>query len=427
MWRSYVKMVLVICYCYSVSAKELDFVEATKMALENNNDLKSLRAQSSSFKYKSAQSMAPNSPSVAYQKNDISGFDPGAQASSETITLNYTLNFPGKSLNQSSSFKHQAESLREDSLAKEIELMSLLYVNMSSQYANEELIKVLTEEIKKSKDIIQIQEKKYSTGQVSQVDILNSRVTLAKIEQDLLTVRNEQSLLQNDFLNLLGRPEENYTAKKIEFSTQNFKILTVAELTEFMNKNKPALKSAQAQIESLKSSLNYASMQALPDFQFSAGVTQWNRPNAAPISGLTRDYNFGVSISIPLFFPMNELQGVNSAKADLQASEDKSKAVLAQATSDLINAHTSFQSSTTELDKMLKVVLPAAKASYQLTLSSYSMGKTDFLRLSESRSNYIQAQKDIITKKRSINQTYVQLLQIVGCDFERKEGPHACN
>jgi outer membrane protein TolC len=312
-------------------------------------------------------------------------------------------------------------------LAKEIELMSLLYVNMSSQYANDELIKVLSEEIKKSKDIIQIQEKKYSTGQVSQVDILNSRVTLAKIEQDLLTVKNEQSLLQNDFLNILGRPEESYTAKKIEFSTQNFKILSVSELTDLMGKNKPALKSAQAQIESLKSTLNYASMQALPDFQFSAGVTQWNRPNAAPITGLTRDYNFGVSIAIPLFFPMNELQGVSSAKADLQASEDKSKAVLAQATSDLINAHTSFQSLTNELDKMLKVVLPAAKASYQLTLSSYSMGKTDFLRLSESRSNYIQAQKDIITKKRSINQTYVQLLQIVGCDFERKEGPHACN
>lgn len=251
-------------------------------------------------------------------------------------------------------------------------------------------------------------------------------MTLAKLEQELLSLRNEQILLNNEFYNILGRPNDTFTAKLESFSVVTKIDLDVNQLIEIMKKNRSTLKSQDHQVESLKNSLTYSSLQGLPDFQFTTGVTQWNRPEAAPISGLTRDYNFGITITIPLFLPMNEWQGIKSAQADLENAENKRKALLAQSISDLSNAYVAYKASIDELERLTKVILPAARASYQLTLSSYSNGKTDFLRLNEARSTFLQTEKDIIVKRKKINQSYVELLQAVGCEFIKKDGPHAC-
>jgi len=71
-------------------------------------------------------------------------------------------------------------------------------------------------------------------------------------------------------------------------------------------------------------------------------------------------------------------------------------------------------------------VVPAAKASYDLTLLTYSLGKADFFQLDVSRKAWFDSQKDLLTKKQSVAQFYNQFISEVGCDFSKSEGPHAC-
>ncbi|MGZ3802158.1 MAG: TolC family protein [Bdellovibrio sp.] len=408
--------------------QSLSFNEAAAIALENNQDLKAIRLQAVGLRFKAAQALGPNSPTLSYQKNDMADLNPGLTPASEQWQISYTLLFPGKSLSLSSSLEHQSKAAQEDSVGKEIDVLSALYSTMVATSANEVLESILVEEIKKAKDLITLQEKKYATGQAAQVDILNSRVNLSRLELDLLSTHNEHAQLLNSFMNILGRPEGKLYIPQTDSSI--FKVIDVPSLEflqEKMFKNKPQLKSVRFQQKSYESMVLNARLNPLPDFQFNAGMNNYLSASAAAVPGLNRDYLMGVSITIPLFYPFNDLQALRSAKADLEIAEIKVRATELNSVSDLMTTYTSFASLVKEIKQLNEIVLPAAKASYKLTRSAYSMGRADFLRLNDARSTYIQSEKDFINKKKSLAQIYVQLLQTVGCDFNSKEtGPHSC-
>jgi cobalt-zinc-cadmium efflux system outer membrane protein len=422
---------LAIILCFAVSprvlGRELSYEEATSIALENNVDLRALRLQSISFREKSRQALSPNSPVLSLSRNDLPGLDPNETPGNEQYTIAYTLGFPGKAFLQSASFKHLGEAAREDAYGKEIELMAQIFNNMAGQQANHQLGEMLQGEIKKAKDLIRLQETRYSLGQGSQADILNAKVALSKLQQDELNNRNEYISLENDFYNLLGNPaESSLQAKSNGEPVYPNKIPGINALRDLMEKNKPGIKSADSQVGSSESLVSAASLQALPDVQLSLGMNNYKIPAAAPIAGLTRDYNMGISVTLPIFFPINEWSGIRAARADRDVAQARRDSIRFTSRSELISTYTNFHSSRLSLEQMQSVVIPAAHASYQLTLSSYSRGKVDYLRLADARSTFIQAEKDLNAKKRQLAQAFYQLIQNVGCDFTKQEGPHAC-
>lgn len=73
-----------------------------------------------------------------------------------------------------------------------------------------------------------------------------------------------------------------------------------------------------------------------------------------------------------------------------------------------------------------KLVVPAAKASYDLTLLTYGLGKADYFMLNQSRQAWHDAQRDMLTKRQSAAQFYNQVITLMGCDIAKTEGPNAC-
>jgi outer membrane protein TolC len=151
----------------------------------------------------------------------------------------------------------------------------------------------------------------------------------------------------------------------------------------------------------------------------------WNY-GGNPIPGVTRDYNMGIGIAIPIFFPFNELAGMKAARRDVSNAEYQLESLRIQAVADLQTIYMSIQAAEREVDNLTRFVVPAAKASYELTLLTYSLGKADYFRLNESRRAWLDAERDLLTKRQNAAQLYNQLIAQVGCDFSRNEGPHAC-
>jgi outer membrane protein TolC len=370
----------------------VSFPQAVEIALENNFDLRALRLQNNSLREKSRQALSPNSPTLSYMKNDLPGLDPSNTPANEQMTLSYTLGVPGKAFAQASSMRHQAEASREDAFGKEIELMAAIFNNMYGQISNQELEKILLEEIKKAGDLIKLQETRYSVGQGLQADILNARVALSRLQQDELTNRNEKLSLENQFSNLLGKaPIDCPQPLLTETHFIPERIQGLESLANVMFKSRPSLHSAELSAAAAESQVTAAELQALPDFQLSAGMNDYKISGAAPVQGLTRSYNVGITVTLPLFFPINELTGIRAAKADLETARAKSELGRASARIDLITNYTNFTSSQFSIDQMIKVVIPAARASYELTLSTYARGKSDYLRLADARGTFIQA------------------------------------
>lgn len=412
-----------------VAPRTLNFEEASHLALSANPDLLTLRYQEEAQRYRSRQALAPNNPVFNVAKNDVPGFGLNASGASTVYSLNYTLGFPGKSFSQSSASFSLAESLREQALAKEIDILvalSNVYILLT---ADEILFNFLNEEELKAEQIVNLLDKKYSAAQAAQADLLNARVVVANLKHDILDNRNDHDQLITQFRNLIKKPNSDDYLPLIPESIAIPKLKkTFPELTELMLKNRHQLRSAKKQVDASSSALTNATLTALPDFQLTASMNVYNVPTAAPNNGLTRDYSFGAGIAVPIFFPFNELSGIQAASRDKFAAESQEESQRLQALADLRTAFTTYNSAQKAVDNFENLVIPASKASYELTRTAYSLAnKADFFVLNDARKNWVQAQKDLLAKQVLAAQSFNQIVQQVGCNIVNGDGPHACH
>jgi len=414
---------------FSASEKPiyLSFDDAVKLALNGNPDLAAVRSQEEALKLRSRQALSPNNPVLSYQGTDTPGFDPSIQPAETTYQINFTLGFPGKALAQSAALRHQSEATRELGIAKEIDLIIQLSNNYVAFVINDIFNRLLKEEQDKDTHLMKLLEKKFATSQAAKTDLLNAKVVSAQIQQEILANRNDYEVLTTQFRQLIKKPERTdlYPSIPREVVVPELN-KSFEELSKLMLRNQHTLMASDLQVAAAQSSLTLASLQPLPDFQLMTAVNIWNSIPGEPIPGVSRDYSFGVGIAIPLFFPFNELTGIKAAQKDLSTADYQSQSAHLNSMAALQTTYTSLKAAQKEAENLAKLVVPAAKASYDLTLLTYSLGKADFFRLNESRRSWFESQKSLLAKKQAVAQFYNQFIQQVGCDFTKREGSHAC-
>lgn len=411
----------------STPAQYLNYGEAVQVALHDNADLLALREQESSFKIRSQQALAPNNPVFSIVKTDVPGFSVSQMAAEDQYQVTYVLGFPGKAFQASALIRFQAEATRELAYAKEIDLMTSLSNNFVAFANNQKIYDFLLDEQRRDKDLKRLLEKKFAASQAAKVDLLNAEVVSQGLAQSVLENRNEFETLVTQFRQLIRRPDDRnlYPAVARDIVVPEV-TQSLDALTDLMLSRRPALRGGARQVAGSEASLTLAKLSLLPDFQFSAGINVWNQPNAAPNPGVLRDYALGVGIAIPLFFPFNEFQGINAARHDLAAARSTFESLRIQALADLQTAYTGYVASRKELDSLSKLVIPAAKASYDLTLLTYGLGRADYFRLNEARKSWLDSEKSYLAKRQTHAQLYNQMIAQVGCDFATSEGPYAC-
>ncbi|MBI3556870.1 MAG: TolC family protein [Deltaproteobacteria bacterium] len=408
--------------------KVLSFADASRFALGLNPDLIALRYQEEAQRYRSRQALAPNNPVFAVSKNDMPGLSVTSEGASTVYTLSFTLGFPGKAISASSANRHQAEAIREQSAAKEIDLLVALSNNYVALAANQKLGNFLNEEFRKAQQLVKVLEKKYAAAQAAQADLLNAKVVVANLSHDLLDNQNDYQLQLTQFRNLIKKPgSTEYVPLVPEQIVIPRLKKSLDELSKLMLRNRHQLKSGQSQLEATQSNLTAAMLSPLPDLQLTGGLNIYHVATAGPVPGVERDYSLGIGIAVPIFFPFNELSGIQAATRDRDAAEAQAESQRLSAVADLQTAYTSFQSAQKSIDNFLGLVLPAAKASYELTLTTYSLGKADYFILNEARKTWTQAQKDMLAKQVATAQLFNQIVQQVGCDSNSEGGPDGCH
>jgi outer membrane protein TolC len=411
-----------------LAIQHLSYEEAAVMALRDNPDLLAIRDAEEGFKLRSKQALSPNNPVFSYTRADVPGFSLSQEAAQTVYQINYTLGFPGKAFSQSATIRHQAESTREQALGKEVDLLVALSNNYIAFSVNQTFRKILIDEQKKDAELLKLLEKKYAASQAAKVDLLNAKVVSETIAQSILANQNDYDILVTQFLQLIRRPGEKgllpIIPEKIIIPPvgQSFE-----ELTGTMSRNRHSIIAAEKSVEGSQSSLTNTDLQAFPDFQFTAGVNNWISSSAAPNPGVLRDYTFGIAMSVPIFFPFNELVGIHAAQTDLGTAEALLDSARIQAVADLQTTYTSLIAADRELNGLEKLVLPAARESYGLTALTYSLGKADYFMLNQSRNTWLDSERQMLSKKQQVANLYNQLVDQVGCDITRTEGPHACH
>jgi outer membrane protein TolC len=404
----------------------LSFDEAARIALRENVDLQALRNLEAALKFQSRQALSPNNPVLSFTKNDIPGFNPGEDPAQTVYMLNWTLGFPGKAWSSSSALRHQAEAAGQNVVNQEIALMNSLSNAYASFANNQAFYEFLLDEQKQDKELRRLIERKYAASQAAKVDILNQEVTTQQIAQAILQNRNDYAVQLTQFRQLLRRPEDHTLFPKLPDKIAIPAVKqTFEQLVPVLLRNNHAINAARHTEESAASQLHVAQLQAFPDLQLSAGINKW-KPTPAPNQGLTRDYTLGLGLSIPIWFPFNELNGIHAAEESRAAAENQATSQQLQAIAALQTAYTSFGAALKDLEASEKLVVPAAKAAYDLTLLTYGLGKADYFVLGQARKTWHDSMRDMLTKRQAAVQLYTQLIAQMGCDIASTEGPYVC-
>lgn len=405
----------------------LSYADAATEMLKNNPDLLTNRAQEESLKFKSIQALSPNEPTLSLIKTDITSPSIFNEGGATIYAGAWTLGFPGKALASSRQFEHQAQAQRETSFQKEIELLTTLSNTYVELAVAGNTLKTLHEELIRAEQTIYLTQKRYSSAQAAQTDILNAKFYKTSVEHDILAQEAARDGFLIQFRSLLRRPEDATLFPEIASDWSNFGIdRNFTDLKNLMFDNRPALRAIVFQKNAASSALTAASLSAFPDLQFTATRNVYHIASAAPVTGLNLSYTVGLGIVIPIFYPFNELSGLKAARMDYLAAESAEDSARINLISELQNLYTKYQSESRLYKSTDELVIPAAKANYSLSLKTFEAGKLDYLKLLDARKNWIQAQRDLLEHKKNLAETVNQITLEVGCDWVRKGVPHAC-
>lgn len=411
----------------AVHARSLSFDEALAIALNENPELLSLQNQSESLKAQASQALSPNNPMFFVNRTDSQYPQPFSKSGITSVGMSIALGFPGKAVLQRRSIRYQSESTAQQARAKEIELIT----NLSDIYValaiNAKLHGVLAEERRRIKTLLPVAQEQFKVGKGSETDVLNLKVVDGNLAVELVNLDAERNTLLARFHQVINRPNDTDIEPLVP-KTVNIPAINQStdRLVAILEVNRPGLKAVAAQRKSAEESLKRAKMSPLPDFVLSGQVNNAHSPAMTNLPGYQRTYTFGGGITIPIFYPANEHYGIKAAKRDLDVAKNQERNEYLVAVSDLHVAFSNLQTARAQVRNYSHLVVPAARANYDLVMTNYTVGKMGYVQLNDARDDWLQAQRGYLTTLLSGVKLFNMIVREMGCDPSGSAGYYAC-
>jgi cobalt-zinc-cadmium efflux system outer membrane protein len=410
----------------SVFALALTLQEATLKAKENSPDIQQLNAQYNSAVQKTWLAIAPAEPTLSISENDMTKSFHLGTAASKVIQFQQVVGFPGRAWLNRSQLHYQAEAIRYQLRAMELQVS----VNLKSAYFNLQLAQKniqLNDDTKLAFErIMEIAKRRYESGAAAQVDFINAQVALLSNENDLADLLTAEKIARAQLNVFLKLPIE--TAIQVEpIKMTKYSKIDLAEAGSKMMEHRNELNAVRATESSTEKAYKLAWMSLLPDFQFTLGTSEYRMRYASPYSSVpdlanagqwpTRTYSAGVQITIPLWFMFNERAVISGASSDRAAAQYNVDIVYNQSKVALEAAVEKLNSTEEKIANFEKRILPLSDQAFKLALLDYSSGKVDFQTLASTATSRRQARLSYATAVVNYLSTYATYGQLIGEEF----------
>ncbi len=285
--------------------------------------------------------------------------------------------FPGKlSLRgKIASFEAQMAQLQYQAARQEIirQVKSAYY----ELFLIHKAIEIRQKHLDLNRGFSKIAETKYTTGTVSQGDVLKALVEVSDLSKEVLVLvqrRRATEAKLNTLLNRLpqtplGTPEECEAVKVTQ---------TLEDLQKVALDNRPELEATQLAVQRSRTDQKLARKEYYPDFMID--VAYWN------VQDNLNRWMLMVEAKIPLAFWSKGRHDARLKEAKIEerlsnsAYEDLKNHVLYEVEDALINV----QVAESEIKLYRDVILPQAQQTLEAVTASYRTGRASFLNLIDS-------------------------------------------
>ncbi len=269
----------------------------------------------------------------------------------------------------------------------------MLEAQVKTQYVQAAVAKALLAVTREARDnsaqVLDIVQKRYDAGAVSEADLL--RVKTDTLEADDAVNGAERDLREAKvaLAYLLGvrqlvpdfDVDEGLLQRRIGVPAESLDRATV--LREALA-NRPDLASARRRAESAVAAVDYTKRTRFPDIAiWGSYASQGTGEN--PIQPST--VMFGISAPLPLFY---QNQGeVEQAEAEVRSGDAAAAKVEAQVVSDVEGARAALETARIRLDRMDKSLLVSARRARDLVAAMYEKGAASLLEMLDSQRTFL--------------------------------------
>lgn len=325
----------------------------------------------------------------------------------QTIPFPTTLLLRGQAASKDAQIAYQRYKEEERDIAWHLEQPYYeLYLTKKTQDALRD-VRMLLETLARAVQA------RYETNRASQQDLLKTHIELAKIDNELFAVTQQEHLAEAHVSHLLDRsletryrlaPEE--PAAWLGFSRP--------ELEQVAMATRPELKALELGIARAKISRALARTSWLPDL-----TGRWEARQFKGEGGL-REHDTFIGVTVPVW---SLLKGAGGEWESAQREVQEAKAMYAEMKNEVLlavhEAHVKVKIAEHALQVYEQSILPQARQQVGVALASYEAGRTEFLDLIDAERTLKDVQISYYKVKADHERGLSDLRLAVGGTFEQ--------
>jgi len=415
--------ILVPVTCWSQSDKPLLKVdELLQEAVQNNPEILASKKKWEVFKEKVPQASALPDPMFGF---GIISLPTNFRFREEDMTMkefsvSQMFPFYGKRKLMGEMAEKEADSVYneiQERVNRIIREVKMAYYELSHVYRT-------TEVVQRNKRILEdfakIAETRYAVGEGIQQDVLKAHIEISKMVDELIMLDQRRRAMEAKLIALLNRPPESTVGKPEEVTFRKFP-LTVEELQKEAIEINPTLKAMKKMIEAKGKAYDLAKREYYPDFNFKFAYGQ--RDNGpGPEAMKRRDMLTGMmEINIPIFYKSKQDRKVAETKADISNWEAQYRAMK----NEILFMVADMAAMTHQRERQYELyrtgIIPQAGLQVSSAMSSYRVGKVDFLTLLDSQMTLYRYETEYHQAITEYERIVANLEAAVGKRFDKKE------
>ena len=376
----------------AIAADKLDLSELLERARQNNPELIALREAASSIEAGARAEGRLDDPTLKIELEDLSTKRPLEAGPGNAMMTRYTISqmfpFPGKlSLKERMAGK-EALAARAGISSRELEVAAMIKEAYFEYAFLDESIRI-TREIKELfSSASDIAGTMYSTGQVSQQDVIKLNVEQAMMTDELIMLEAKKNVAAAGIKSLVNMDQSEELMGVAELPKERASF-DERKLTDAALVSTPDIAMLRAETEGSELGVALAEKNYYPDFM--VGVAPIQR------DGRFDSYDLMFQVNIPIWRGKYESL-IDSAKARARAAHSRLEAGKNRTALEVKGAVIDVEASLRQIELFETSLVPQAELSYESALRNYRTGRLDLLMLLETgrdlrktRTDYLKA------------------------------------
>ena len=278
----------------------------------------------------------------------------------------------------------------------------------------QQAIEVLEDERKLLAEVTEIVVALYKTDKVSQQDVAQAELAQLRVEQDLISARQQLRSAQIRMARLLHVAPETRLAAKPEACLERLSN-SVESLVQQAVASRPDLHAAMAKVNQDRMGASLARLDYIPDPTFGASWVSIADAGISPVATGDDAVLLNVSLNLPVYQKRIEAK-IRSAEAKAISSAQAYDDLREETLRVVYDEYTRLDSKHQLIQLLQSEVIPKAEETLDVALKAYGVAKTDIQQVLENWRKLIRYELAMRQLEMEYRKSLASLERAVGTD-----------